>query len=103
LPTVFLPSCGQPRKEHANLRQRQIIFGTVPLMPKNGWFAFTLKCSRRSFKKRSSNNAPCGRVSETGPFSAFGFDYRPKRSVLIIVVIIGVWTVSVPDCPSGGA
>ena len=27
----------------------------------------------------------------------------PRGPVLIIVVIIGVWTVSVPDCPSGGA
>ena len=63
---------------------------------------------------RSSNSMSVGTVdgklykriapeSETGAFSAFGFDYRRKRSVLIIVVIIGVWTVSVPDCPSGGA
>ena len=102
LPTGFLPSCRQPRKEHANLRQRQIIFGTVPLMPKNGWFAFTLKSSRRSFKG-NSNNAPCGRVSETGAFSV--------RSALIIGERVrtnhrrdfGVWTVSVSDCPSGGA
>jgi len=100
---VFPPNCGQPKKERANLRHRQTIFGTAPLMRKNGWSAFAVKSRRHSLKQRSSNNAPCGRVSETGAFSAFGFDYRRKRSVLIIVVIIGVWTVSVPDCSSGGA
>src|SRR4029077_9554909 len=97
------PNCGQPKKERANLRHRQTIFGTAPLMRKNGWSAFAVKSRRHSLKQRSSNNAACGRVSETGAFSAFGFDYRRKRSVLIIVVIVGVWTVSVPDCPSGGA
>src|SRR5258708_7020326 len=36
LPTVFPPNCGQPKKERANLRHRQTIFGTAPLMRKNG-------------------------------------------------------------------
>src|ERR1700738_181067 len=32
LPTVFPPNCGQPKKERANLRHRQTIFGTAPLI-----------------------------------------------------------------------
>ena len=39
-PTASLHSCGRPKKKHANLRQTRIIFGTVPLVQKNGSSAF---------------------------------------------------------------
>ena len=63
-PIAFLPSCEQPKKEPANLRQRQTTFGTVPLMRKNGLSAFTVRSSRRSSKKMNSSNAPCEKGNE---------------------------------------
>jgi hypothetical protein len=38
----------------------EIIFGTVPLVQKNGSSAFTLRSSRRSFKTRISRSTRCG-------------------------------------------
>src|ERR1700730_8254592 len=63
---VFLATCGQPRKEHANLRQRRITFGTVPLMPKKGSSASTMRSSRHSLKERNSNKAPWGKELISG-------------------------------------
>ena len=58
---------GRPKKKHANLRQTRIIFGTVPLVQKNGSSAFTLRSSRRSFKTRISRSIRCGKGK--GPHS----------------------------------
>jgi hypothetical protein len=54
-----------PRKEHASLRPRQIIFGNVPLGRKIGLYTFTMKSSRHSFRKRNATPARGGRGTDT--------------------------------------
>jgi hypothetical protein len=59
--TSFLSSCGLPRRKPANLDNRRLIFGTVPFMRKIGSHAFTMRSSRRSFRKTNARRVRRGR------------------------------------------
>ena len=54
--TAFLQSCAKPKKEHASLKPKHIIFETVPLEPKNGSSVLKVSSSRLSFKTSETSS-----------------------------------------------
>ena len=56
--TSSLPSCGLPRRGHASLRQRQFIFGTVPLMRRIARTRFTVTSRNVISPTRGKGNNP---------------------------------------------
>src|ERR1700738_1939799 len=86
---VFPPNCGQPKKERANLKQRQTIFGSAPLMRKNGCPVFTVKCSRCAVRKTSSDlpSAKRNNTARRAPIADSSYS-----------TIVGNWTIYAPCC-----
>src|ERR1700730_11467992 len=69
--TSFLSSCGLPRRKPASLDNRRLIFGTVPFVRKIGSHAFTMRSSRRSFRKTNARRVRHGRQKLKPSLTAF--------------------------------
>ena len=69
--TAFLQSFAKPKREHANLRSKRIIFGTVALVRKNGSSALKVSSGRLSFKRSDTSGQIVRSVFKAGAAQMF--------------------------------